>query len=323
MSCGDTPVGTVSSARTRAAITASDTAEGTDDMVSVHNGAFEVAVEDLSLPNPRMPLAFTRSYRGQDDFDGPFGPGWDFDHNQRIVSAEPSVLASGVQIPLVVRDTAANSTAMGSGDVVFHNGRGDAVAYRRAPSGPVPAEYTNDALMAELGWTSDAVAFYIPQPGVFDALIRFETGQFGRLTPDGTQYWYTARGQLEKIYHRHPGTRHDLPPTPSDASSTRFVLGFHAFEVTKSRYVLGFHAFEVTKSRSRPARRDVEVTPGTCRSARRTDDQPKSRSRPARLNIACTRARIQRTGETLGSKPFAPGLTAVLDPLKATSCLSI
>ncbi len=45
---------------------------------------------------------------------------------------------------------------------------------------------------------------------MFDALVRFGSGQFARLTPGGVQYWYDADGRLAKIFDRYPNNRHEL-----------------------------------------------------------------------------------------------------------------
>ena len=47
-----------------------------------------------------------------------------------------------------------------------------------------------------LGWAERVRDWYVPRDkGWFDALVRFPTGPFARLTPDGTQYWNAANGR--------------------------------------------------------------------------------------------------------------------------------
>ena len=48
----------------------------------------------------------------------------------------------------------------------------------------------------------------MPPDGVFDLLVRFPTGQFARLTPEGTQYWYNHKGKLEKIIDKYKDNWH-------------------------------------------------------------------------------------------------------------------
>jgi RHS repeat-associated protein len=59
---------------------------GPDREVLLHNGELRFQQIDHSLPS-RSGLGFTfaRVYRSHVDYDGPLGPGWDHNHNQRLI----------------------------------------------------------------------------------------------------------------------------------------------------------------------------------------------------------------------------------------------
>jgi YD repeat-containing protein len=59
---------------------------GPDREILLHNGELRFQQIDHSLPS-RSGLGFTfaRVYRSHVDYDGPLGPGWDHNHNQRLI----------------------------------------------------------------------------------------------------------------------------------------------------------------------------------------------------------------------------------------------
>jgi RHS repeat-associated protein len=183
------------------AITGNPTVPGTFKTVSAHNGEFNVQTTDFALPGRAMPIVFTRVHRAQDLYEGPFGRGWDFNYNQRLVEHRRETFVTGTQVPVVIRKTARDELAT-QRDVLFHNGLGRSVVFKFAGTNP-PPEYAADPLLDELDWDINGRAFYLPPEGVFDILTRFDDGRFGRLTPDGTQYWYGPDGRLEKICSRY------------------------------------------------------------------------------------------------------------------------
>jgi RHS repeat-associated protein len=179
-------------------------APGTSGLIMAHNGALMIETVDLAVPG----VSFVRSFVGQDLYQGPFGPGFDFNYNQRLVDLSADNVAGGDEIPIVLRGESKDTIA-GSGDVLFHDGMGTVVLFHNEGS-DIPPQYATDPLIEILGWQGDAHTWYVPEPGVFDALVKFESGQFARLTPDGTQYWYSASGRLQKIYDRYANNRTEL-----------------------------------------------------------------------------------------------------------------
>ncbi len=180
-------------------------APGTFGMVSAHNGEVRSETVDMALASRRMPIVFERAICGQDLFEGAFGRGWDFSYNQHLVELRPGLFSASSRMPQVIRQ-AQTSEVADQRDVLFVNGAGRIIVFKFESSSP-PPEYLNDPLMGsdELGWKDKANSFYLPKtPGVFDLLVRFPDGQFARLTPEGTQYWYSSRGRLERMYDRHP-----------------------------------------------------------------------------------------------------------------------
>lgn len=167
-----------------------------------HNSELQHDATDLVLPGRRLPLEFRRHYGGQGLFDGPFGRGWDFNFNQRVVEVPAGALAAGEQLPLVVRDTVADSETAGAGDLLFHTGAGRIIAYRDAGATP-PPEIAADPLIQQLGWLPRAARFYLPPPGLFSPMIKFQDGRYVRLDPDGKQTWFDARGRLTRLYDRY------------------------------------------------------------------------------------------------------------------------
>ncbi len=185
---------------------------GTFGMVSGHNGELRVDTTDIALPSRRMPIAFSRSAGAQDLFEGPFGRGWDFNYNQRLIELKGTLFDTNSGMPLILRGGPGDEIAKKS-DLVFHPGDGRALLYRFAgtETNP-PPEIAQDPLVAagELNWISTARSYYLPPTGIFDFFVRFSDGRFARLTSDGTQYWYGAAGRLDRINHRYAANVHEL-----------------------------------------------------------------------------------------------------------------
>lgn len=167
-----------------------------------HNSELKHDATDIVLPGRRLPLEFRRHYAGQGLFDGPFGRGWDFNFNQRVVEVPAKALSAGEQLPLVVRDTLADSETAGGGDLLFYTGAGRIIPYRNAGATP-PPEIAADPLIQQLGWLTRAARFYLPPPGLFSPMIKFQDGRYVRLDPDGKQTWFDARGRLTRLYDRY------------------------------------------------------------------------------------------------------------------------
>lgn len=178
---------------------------GSFGSVSAHNGEFRLEATDLVLPAPRLPIRFERVCGAQDLYDGPFGRGWDFFYNQRLVELRGQFFAPGSGLPLVLRSGARSEIARRR-DLLLHTGRGRTLLYRYAGDS-APSEISEDPLFNALGWNQSAVDFYLPPEGVFDFLVRFRDGRFARLEPDGTQVWYNPGGQLEELRDRYPDNR--------------------------------------------------------------------------------------------------------------------
>jgi RHS repeat-associated protein len=172
------------------------------ESVGAHNAEFMVNTTDIALPGRRLPLEFRRSGHGQGLYEGPFGRGWDFNFNQRLVELKESIIPAGVKIPLVVRDNLSESEIAESKDLFFHTGAGQIVLYKFAGTNP-PPEVASDPLLAQLGWAGSATRYYLPLSGVFNFFVKFRDSRYARLEPDGTQYWYNSAGKLIKIYDRY------------------------------------------------------------------------------------------------------------------------
>ena len=174
---------------------------GTFGTVAAHNGEFRMDTVDFTLPGRRMPIQFERHYGGQDLHFGAFGRGWDFNYNQRLVELKSAVVPAGMRIPLVIRGNGTDEIGA-SRDILFHPGDGRVLLFTFASNSP-PAGYQQDPLIKDLKWDTAGVGFYLPPEGVFDLLVRFGDGHFARLTPEGTRYWYSRNGRLEKIQDRY------------------------------------------------------------------------------------------------------------------------
>lgn len=184
-------------------------ARGSLGMLNAGNGEVRHETLDLALPGKRMPIVFQRAIGGQDLHEGPFGRGWDLSYAQKIVPLDGDVFPAGQVMPIVERATDEDSERARSRDVVLETGNATVVVFRHAGTSP-PPELASDPLLGDKGWLDRASDFYLPQRGVFDALLRFPDGHFLRVTPDGTQFWYAAGGRLERIYHRYESSQHVL-----------------------------------------------------------------------------------------------------------------
>lgn len=236
---------------------------GTFGTVSAQNGQFMNDTVDLALPGRRLPIVFQRSIRSQDLHDGPFGRGWDHVYNQQVTYLRPDLFPPGQVMPLILRHLIADSTRAESGDVILQTGQGRNLLFKN--KGPAaPPGIDQDPVVLSEGWSAKAQSFFLPDPtehGVFDIMIRFHSGQFVRLTPDGMQYWYSRQGRLEKIYHRHKLNWQELVynelgeltriTDKSYTSTERYVeLGYYRYqgdpairtgldEVTAESFVIG------------------------------------------------------------------------------------
>ena len=191
-------------------VTGAGLVPGTFGTVSAHNGEERIETVDIALPSRRMPIVFKRTAGAQDLYDGPFGRGWDFNYNQRLLELKANLVDAQSKVPLVLRGGPGDEIAQGS-DLLFFPGDGRTLLYTYGGTN-APPEIASDPLVqvGELNWTNPAAAYYLPPTGIFDFFVRFNDGQFGRLTPNGTQYWYNPAGRLEHIYDRYVTNRQEL-----------------------------------------------------------------------------------------------------------------
>ena len=177
--------------------------------LNTHNGELTINATDMALPGRRLPIEFRRNYSGQGLSDGPFGRGWDFNFNQRVVAVRPGVLPVGEMIPLAVRDTVTNSEFAAENDLLFYNGGGRITAYKFAGTN-APASIAADPLVQQLNWLPKIASFYLPPDGLFAPMFRFKDGRYVRLDSDGKQTWYTPSGRLSRMYDRYEKNFIDL-----------------------------------------------------------------------------------------------------------------
>ncbi|HEY6226275.1 MAG TPA: DUF6531 domain-containing protein, partial [Verrucomicrobiae bacterium] len=168
--------------------------------VNAHSGELMMSATDMTLPGRRLPIEFTRTSASQALFEGPFGRGWDFNFNQRIVELNDRVFPADAKIPLVARGNGEDEVG-GAGDLLFYTGAGRVIAYRFAGTN-APPEIASDPLVLSLGWTNKAARYYLPPSGIFNIMLKFKDGRFVRLEPNGRQYWFNNSGRLAKIYDR-------------------------------------------------------------------------------------------------------------------------
>jgi len=183
--------------------------EDTYGTIQAHSGELRTADVDLSVPSPRMPIGILRVIGNQDTYEGPFGVGWDFNYNQRLTILDPLTFPQGLQLPLVVRENQDLSDIAGSQDVLFNDGQGRVMHFRWVGTN-TPPEYEQDPLVNEFNYANVVSDFYLPQPGLFNLLVKFKDGRFERLTPAGVRYRYSPSGRLETIIDAYPQNRHEL-----------------------------------------------------------------------------------------------------------------
>ncbi len=179
--------------------------------VTAHNGAVRSGTEDLFLRGRRMHLSFKRFVDAQGLFEGPFGRGWDFNYNQRLIPLTADVLETGRKVPLVIRGGEEQGDEVaGSGDLLWTNGTGRLFHFRRFEGSQPPDAFEEDPLLQELGWLLKAEVFYLPPPGIFTPLVQFPDGAYAMLHEDGSQTWFGPDGRLTRMYDRYPENRIDL-----------------------------------------------------------------------------------------------------------------
>lgn len=182
---------------------------GTAGGVMAHSGELRLDETDLSIPSPRMPINIERTIGGQDTYDGPFGLGWDFNYNQRISELLPHLFPEGLKMPLVEGATADLSVVANSKDLLFHSGEAQIIHFRWV-SDSLPSEYATDPLVRAFNYNEVVSDYYLPEPGVFDLLVKFKDGKYERLTPEGMRFRYNAVGRLETIIDAFSKNRHEL-----------------------------------------------------------------------------------------------------------------
>lgn len=185
--------------------------DGTHGTVAAHSGELRTDFTDIGIPSPRFPIEIKRTIGSQDNYEGPFGVGWDFNYNQRITELTPELFPQGLQMPMIVRGTKEDSDIAGSQDVLFHTGVGRAVMFRWIDN-EMPPEYREDPLVRAFDYAKLASDYYLPAPrqGVFDLLVKFRDGRFERLTPEGLRFRYAPNGRLESVIDSFPLNRHEL-----------------------------------------------------------------------------------------------------------------
>lgn len=185
------------------------TLSGTFGSVSAHNGEVRMEAVDLSLPSRRFGIEIVRVIGGQDNYDGPFGLGWDFNYNQRVTELRRHLFPQGLQMPLITRQDAQDSVIARSGDLLFSSGEGRLYVFVHKGTN-APPEVAADPLVRELGWIGRVSDYYLPEAGCFDLMVKFYDGYYERLTPNGTRYRYNQAGQLEMIIDAFPRNWHEL-----------------------------------------------------------------------------------------------------------------
>src|SRR5690606_24601015 len=100
--------------------------------IGAHNGELRSETTDMALPGRRLPLEFRRFNGAQGLYDGPFGRGWDFNFNQRVVELSARGLAPDAKLPQVIRENAADSEIAENRDLLFYTGAGRVVVWKFA-----------------------------------------------------------------------------------------------------------------------------------------------------------------------------------------------
>jgi RHS repeat-associated protein len=188
---------------------ASSPMEDTFGTIQAHSGELRVPDIDLVLPSPHMQITVARVIGNQDNYEGPFGVGWDFNYNQRLTVLDPLTFPAGLQMPLVVRDNPADSEIAGSQDVLFNNGEGQVYHFRWVDTN-MPPGYVQDPLVQQFDYKDLVSDYYLPERGSFDLLVKYKDQRFERLTPDGMRFRYSPQGRLEMIIDRFAQNHHDL-----------------------------------------------------------------------------------------------------------------
>ena len=184
---------------------------GTFGMVAAHSSEVRTEAEDMSLPSRRMPIVIRRAIGNQDQYEGPFGVGWDFNYNQRITELDPLSFPLGLQMPVILRGSKADSDIAGSQDILFNTGMGRVLRFRWVSTN-MPPEYAQDPLVRDWDYQTIVSDYYLPArvQGSFDLLVKLKDGRFERVTPEGERYRYSSSGRLEMILDRFPLNRHEL-----------------------------------------------------------------------------------------------------------------
>jgi RHS repeat-associated protein len=187
---------------------------GTMDAVTALNGELRRTEIDLDLPSRRMPIVFSRTCAQATESED-FGEGWDHFYNQRLIERKEGVVAQGARKPLLIRDDAARHKVADVGDVEFIDGQGRVILFQKLTDESV--DPTRDEVRLDPIWDevlanpAASGTYYAPpssEPGVFDILFKdASTGIFVRVTPEGSQFWYSAEGLLFEIRDKYDANR--------------------------------------------------------------------------------------------------------------------
>lgn len=205
--------------------------EDTFGTIQAHSGELRAPDVDMVLPSPHMQITIVRIIGNQDNYEGPFGVGWDFNYNQRLTVLDPLTFPVGLQMPLVVRDNPADSEIAGSQDVLFNNGEGQVFHFRWVDTN-MPPEYAQDPLVQQFDYKDLVSDYYLPEHGSFDLFVKYKDQRFERLTPDGMRFRYSPQGRLEMIIDRFPQNHHDLQYDHNNG-----LVRIDDYSVSSPRYV--------------------------------------------------------------------------------------
>ena len=167
--------------------------------VNLQSGEYRFAPTDISLRGRLQDLVLTRCYESRSEYFGPFGRGWDFNWNARLVEI-PEAFAGDFCMTYYgdpLRDRFGRA-----GDVLLVDGAGAVQHFSRISesAGNLSrlAGLTNDPAMTEFVWDGKVATYYMSPPGQFSILLKFKDGTFVVLAPQGAKTHFRADGRIER-----------------------------------------------------------------------------------------------------------------------------
>ena len=174
--------------------------------VDLQSGEYRHVQPDAFIEGREQDLVLTRVYESRSRYVGPFGRGWDFNLNARILELDDE-LPPEFRIPHCRPGILSTNQLAGTGDAMFFDGAGNALRFHLISAANRNETnrtfYASDPALADadfLGANGAALIsrYYESPNGIFSVLYKLVDGTWWLLHPSGGQMFFDAGGRITK-----------------------------------------------------------------------------------------------------------------------------